>query len=177
MKSSAAAVEGRRGPLNFIDRVYRTTAIVSLIVAFAVSGYFGWASAASYVVGALLGIGLMYVLARTVDLSIRRAARAAPQPVQRSGSGDTGGKPPVPHRPSAGAVIVGLNALKYTVIAVGLYLLVAHSPIRLWFLLAGYGTIYVVIALKVVGRMMIRSSGECAGAPTTDASGESPRGP
>ncbi|MFQ5808078.1 MAG: hypothetical protein ACE5JM_00545 [Armatimonadota bacterium] len=163
MKILAAATEGRHGPLNFIRRVYRTTAVVSLIVALAVLGYFGWASAASYVLGTLLGVGLMWVLERTVDFSIGR--------VQAARGGDTGGERPARPKTSGGAAIVGINVLKYMVIAVGLYLLIAHGVIRPWFLLAGYGTIYAVVALKVVGRMMVQSSPETDGAAAADASG------
>lgn len=140
MKRLAAAAEGRRNPLNFIHRVYRTTAVVSLIVALALLGYFGWVSAASYVLGALIGIALMWVLERTVDAGIRAAVRD--------------GKA----RGPGGAVIVGINIAKYIVIAVGLYLLVTNSAVRIWFLLAGYGTIYAVIALKMVGRLLVGAS-------------------
>ncbi|MGD8239852.1 MAG: hypothetical protein PVH68_14940 [Armatimonadota bacterium] len=167
MKILAAATDGRHGPLNFIRRVYRTTAVVSLIVALAVSGYFGWASAASYLLGALLGVGLMWVLERTVDFAIRR--------VQAPRNGDAGGEGRAPRKASGGAVIAGINVLKYVVIAVGLYLLIAHGSVRPWFLLAGYGTIYVVIALKVVGRMLVESSPDAIAA--TDGPGGTSRRP
>jgi hypothetical protein len=62
-------------------------------------------------------------------------------------------------------------------IAVLLYLAIAHGAVGPWFLLAGYGTIYMVIVFKVVGRMMVSSSQECAGAATTDTSRGSSGGP
>jgi hypothetical protein len=157
MKRLAAAAEGRRNPLNFIHRVYRTTAVVSLIVALALLGYFGWVGAANYLLGALIGIALMWMLERTVDVGIRAAVR----------DGKAGR--------SGGAVIVGINVAKYMVIAVGLYLLVANNAVRVWFLLAGYGTIYAVIALKMVGRLLIGSS-DGDEVAVGDAPGGSPGG-
>lgn len=145
----------RAHSIGFIERVYRTTAVVSLIAGLAILGYFGWASVASYLLGALLGAGLMRLLEHTVDLGIRA--------VVRDGKANGSGR----------AIIVGLSALKYLVIAVGLYLLVTQGWVRLWCLLAGYGTIYIVIVLKVVGRLLLRSCSEFADVATDASSGGS----
>ncbi len=157
MKRLAAAAEGRRNPLNFIHRVYRTTAVASLIVALALLGYFGWVGAANYLLGALIGIALMWMLERTVDVGIRAAMRD--------------GKA----RGSGGAIIVGINIVKYMAVAVGLYLLVTNGAVRIWFLLAGYGTIYAIIALKMVGRLLVEPS-DGDEVAVGDAPGDSSRG-
>ena len=168
MRRLAAAIEGRHSQPNFIQRAYRTTAVSSIIVALAVLGYFGWESAASYALGALLGIGLMWALERTVDASIRR--------MQARQDENTGGEPAAPPTGSGGAVIAGINVLKYAVVAAVLYLAIAYGSVRLAFLLAGYGTIYVVIVLKAVGRLMIGPPTEGDAVATADTSSGPSRG-
>lgn len=137
---------------GFIGRVYKTTAVVSVIFALPIAGYFGSLSVINFALGVALGLALLRLLELTTERAIKVGERRAP------------------------TMLALLAACKYIVIAAGFYALAVNGWMRPIFLAGGYALTHLVIVLKVVGRAMVkRWAGELPEGPPSAgaASGES----
>ena len=113
---------------DFISRVYRTTAIVSVIAVLLALRLGQVVVAAGLVIGTLVGIGTLY----GVEWVVRRAAR--------------------PGATSSGKTLAKYAAVKYTLLAAVVTPVVfTRDPVCILAFIGGYTLIYLVILLKVVG--------------------------
>ncbi len=116
--------------LEFITRVIRTSAILALITGLAVSVYFDWRIAAGFLVGTSWGLLNLYFLKRLITEAI------SPEVTRTS------------H-------VILIVLLKFPLLYVGGYFIVAWGYFSIYSLLAGFSLMFLVMILKILGRMIM----------------------
>jgi hypothetical protein len=116
--------------LEFITRTIRTTAILALIAALALSVYSDWKFGVGLLIGTSWGLANLYFLKRLITEVIS------------------------PGNARLNQTIV-LMLLKFPLLYVGGYFLVSWEYFSVYSLLAGFSLIFAVMLLKVIGRVMM----------------------
>ena len=116
--------------LEFITRIIRTTAMVALLAALAVSVYFDWIFALGFLVGTLWGLINLYFLKMLIMEVISPSKTRTNQ-----------------------AVVLML--VKFPLLYAGGYFILAWGFFSAYSLLAGFSLMFAVMLLKVLGRMIM----------------------
>lgn len=116
--------------LEFIKRIIRTTAILSLIVALALAVYHDGTFAFGFLVGTAWGLANLFAIRLLVAELINPAGARR-------------------------KMILPVALVKFPVLYVGGYLVLASEAFSVLSLLAGFSLMFVVIILKVLGRLYL----------------------
>ncbi len=116
--------------LEFITRIIRTTAMVALLAALAVSVYYDWNFALGMLVGTLWGLTNLFLM----KLLIREVIS--------------------PRKTRMNQAVV-LMLVKFPLLYVGGYLILAWGFFSAYSLLAGFSLMFAVTLLKVLGRVVM----------------------
>ncbi len=130
--------------LEFITRVIKTTALLALVVALCLSIYYDWQYAAGFLVGAAWSLVNLWFIRGLIKEVIS----------------------PNPARKNVAAIFV---LLKFPLLYVGGYFILASEWFSVASLLIGFSLMFGVIILKVLGRIYL-------GMDVPGLSAKSPRG-
>ena len=116
--------------LEFITRIIKTTAILALVAALATSVYFDWVFALGLLIGSVWGLVNLYFLKKIITEAIS------------------------PGETRTGSVVL-LILVKFPLLYIGGYFIVAWNFFPVYSLLAGFSLMFVVMVLKILGRMIL----------------------
>ena len=117
--------------LEFITRIIRTTAVLALIVALYLTMYYSGRVALGFLIGVAWSLTNLYFIKGMVTELI------TPNETRKD-------------------VAVVLGFIKFPVLYVGGYLIVASGYFSIYSLLAGFSLIFPITLLKVLGRVILR---------------------
>ncbi len=116
--------------LEFITRIIKTTAVVSLVVSLCISYYFDWKIGLGFFVGAAWSLINLFFI-RTLIKEV-----VSPNEARKS-------------------ITAVLALLKFPLLYVAGYFIVASEFFSVYALLAGFSLLFAVIVLKVLGRLIL----------------------
>lgn len=116
--------------LEFITRIIKTTAVVSLVVSLCISYYFDWKIGLGFFVGAAWSLVNLFFI-RTLIKEV-----VSPNEARKS-------------------ITAVLALLKFPLLYVAGYFIVASEFFSVYALLAGFSLLFAVIVLKVLGRLIL----------------------
>jgi len=117
--------------LEFISRIIKTTAVVALVAALYLTMYHSGRLALGFLVGVTWSLINLYFLKGMVTELI------TPNPTRKD-------------------VAVVLGLIKFPILYVGGYLIIASDYFSIYSLLAGFSLIFPIAVLKVLGRVILR---------------------
>ena len=116
--------------LEFITRIIKTTAVVSLVVALCLSYYFDWKMGLGFLTGAAWSlVNLIFLKSLIKEVVSPNEARKT--------------------------IAAVLALLKFPLLYVAGYFVVASEFFTVYSLLAGFSLLFAVIVLKVLGRLIV----------------------
>lgn len=116
--------------LEFITRIIKTTAVVSLVVSLCISYYFDWKVGLGFLVGSTWSfVNLFFIRSLIKEVVNPNEARKS--------------------------VTAVLALLKFPLLYVAGYFIVASEFFSVYALLAGFSLLFAVIVLKVLGRLIL----------------------
>jgi hypothetical protein len=117
--------------LEFITRIIKTTAILALIVALYLTMYYSGKAASGFLIGVAWSLtNLYFIKGMVVELITPNETRKD--------------------------IAVVLGFIKFPVLYVGGFLIVASNYFPVYSLLAGFSLIFPIALLKVLGRVILR---------------------
>ncbi len=116
--------------LEFITRIIKTTAVVSLVVSLCISYYFDWKIGLGFFVGSAWSLINLFFI-RTLIKEV-----VSPNEARKS-------------------ITAVLALLKFPLLYVAGYFIVASEFFSVYALLAGFSLLFAVIVLKVLGRLIL----------------------
>ncbi|MGB5106353.1 MAG: ATP synthase subunit I [Candidatus Zixiibacteriota bacterium] len=116
--------------MEFVTRIIKTTAVVSLVVSLCLSYYFDWKMGLGFLVGACWSlVNLIFIKSLIKEVISTNAARKT--------------------------ITAVLALLKFPLLYVAGYFIIAADIFSVYALLAGFSLMFAIIVLKVLGRLIV----------------------
>lgn len=116
--------------LEFITRIIKTTAVVSLVVSLCISYYFDWKIGLGFLVGAAWSLVNLFFIRSLIKEVV------SPNEARKS-------------------ITAVLALLKFPLLYVAGYFIVVSEFFSVYALLSGFSLLFAVIVLKVLGRLIL----------------------
>jgi hypothetical protein len=116
--------------LEFITRIIKTTAIVSLVASLCISYYFDWHFGLGFLIGSTWSLINLFFIRSLIKEVL------SPEGVRKT-------------------MLAVLALLKFPLLYVAGYYLVKSEVFPIYSLMAGFSLVFVVIVLKVLGRLIL----------------------
>lgn len=116
--------------LEFITRIIKTTAIVSLVASLCISYYFDWRFGLGFLIGSTWSLVNFFFLRSLIKEVV------SPDEARKT-------------------LTAMLALLKFPLLYVAGYFIVASQAFSVYSLLSGFSLVFVIIVLKVLGRLIL----------------------